>query len=101
VSWRTTPVPAAPTPAAPTPAASTASPASSAQQARAVVTGWRASHPGLEILGVSQAGSTATIDLAGADPAQVTPDLRTALQAQLGPDVKIVIRFAELKVITP
>ena len=47
------------------------------------------------------AGGTATIDLAGADPAQVTPGLRTALQAQLGPDVKIVIRFAELKAITP
>ena len=96
MSWRTSPVPAAPTPAA-----STASPASGTQQARAVVTTWLASHPGLEILGVTVAGGTATIDLAGADPAQVTPDLRTALQAQLGPDVKIVIRFAELKAITP
>jgi hypothetical protein len=96
VTWQTTPVPAAPTPAA-----STGNPASGDQQARAVVTTWLASHPGLEILGVSVAGGTATIDLAGADPAQVTPDLRTALQAQLGPDVKIVIRFAELKVLTP
>ena len=96
VSWRTSPVPAAPAPAA-----STASPASGAQQAQNVVTTWLASHPGLEILGVTVAGGTATIDLAGADPAQVTPGLRTALQAQLGPDVKIVIRFAELKAITP
>ena len=96
VSWRTSPVPAAPTPAA-----STGSPASGDRQAQNVVTTWLASHPGLEILGVTVAGGTATIDLAGADPAQVTPDLRTALQAQLGPDVKIVIRFAELKAITP
>ena len=57
--------------------------------------------PALRILSVWLAGGTVTIDLAGADPAQVTPDLRTALQDQLGPDVKIVIRFAELKLLTP
>ena len=96
VSWRTSPVATTPTPAA-----STGSPGSDAQQARAVVTKWLTSHPGLEILGVSVAGGTATIDLAGADPAQVTPDLRTALQAQLGTNIKIVIRFAELKALTP
>jgi hypothetical protein len=62
---------------------------------------WLASHPDLELLGVSMAGGTATVDLAGADPAQVTPDLRTALRAKLGPDVSIVTRLAELKVPTP
>ena len=43
VTWRTSPVPAAPTAAA-----STGSPASGAEQARAVVTKWLASHPGPE-----------------------------------------------------
>ena len=95
VSWRASPVPATQTPAP-----STGS-TPSAQQARAIVTKWLAARPGLDLLSVSLAGGTATIDLAGTDPAQVTPALRTALQAQLGPSVKIAIRFARLKALTP
>ena len=94
VSWQASPVPATQTPA------STASPPS-AQQARAVVTKWLTAHPGLDLLGVSLTGGTAIVNLAGTDPAQVTPALRTALQAQLGPNGKIVIRFARLKALTP
>lgn len=91
VSWRTTSPATAPA----------ASPPSDTQKARAAVTGWLAAHPGLQVLGVSVAGGIATIDLAGTDPAQVTPDLRAALAAQLGPDVTIAIRFAQLKALTP
>ena len=94
VSWRTTPVPAAQT------AASTGSPAA-VSQARTVIATWLAAHPGPEVLGVSQADGTVTIDLAGTSPKQVTRDLWTALQDQLGPDAKIVIRFAQLKELTP
>ena len=93
VSWRTTPVPGAQT------AAPAGSPAVS--QARTVIATWLTAHPGPEVLGVSQAGGTVTVDLAGTSPAQVTPGLWTTLQDQLGPDVKIVIRFAQLKELTP
>ena len=91
VTWRT------PSPAT----APSAAPASDTQKAQAAVSDWLAAHPGLQALGVSVAGGTATIDLAGTDPAQVTPGLRAALTAQLGPDVTIVIRFAQLKTLTP
>ena len=65
VSWRTTPVPGAQT------AAPAGSPAVS--QARTVIATWLTAHPGPEVLGVSQAGGTVTVDLAGTSPAQVTP----------------------------
>ena len=91
VTWRT-PAPAT---------APSAVPASDAQKAQAAVSDWLAAHPGLQALGVSVAGGIATIDLAGTDPAQVTPDLRAALTAQLGPGATIVIRFAQLKTLTP
>ena len=91
VTWRT-PAPAT---------APSAAPASDTQKAQAAVSSWLAAHPGLQALGVSVAGGIATIDLAGTDPAQVTPDLRAALTAQLGPGITIVIRFAQLKTLTP
>ena len=87
---------------APAPAtAPSVAPPSDTQQAQAVVSTWLAAHPGLQALSVSVAGGIATIDLAGPDPAQVTPDLRAALTAQLGPGVQIVIQFAQLKALTP
>lgn len=95
VNWRTSPVPAAQTAAA-----STGSPVA-VDQARTVIATWLAAHPEPEVLGVSQAGGTVTIDLAGTSPGQVTRDLWTTLQDRLGPDVKIVIRFAQLKALTP
>ena len=95
VSWRTSPVPAVQTAAT-----ATASPIA-VDQARTVIATWLAAHPGPEVLGVSQAGGTVTVDLAGTSPGQVTRDLWTALQDRLGPDVTIVIRFAELKELTP
>jgi hypothetical protein len=88
VSWQTA--------AAPAP-----SPASGTQQARAVAGTWLSSHPRFDLLDVSLAGSTATIDLACTQPSQVTAGLRTALEAKLGPDVTIVIRFAKLTLLTP
>jgi uncharacterized hydrophobic protein (TIGR00271 family) len=88
VSWQTT--------AAPAP-----SPPSGAQQARAVAATWLSSHPGLDLLDVSLADGTATIDLAGTQPPPVTAGLRTALETKLGPDVTIVIRFTRLTVLTP
>jgi uncharacterized hydrophobic protein (TIGR00271 family) len=91
VSWQTTSPVTAPA----------AGPATDTQKARAAVTDWLAANPGPEILSVTVAGGTATIDLAGADPSQVTAGLRTALQAQLGPETTIVIRFAQLKTLTP
>ena len=81
--------------------APSAAPASDTQKAQAAVSSWLATHPGLQALGVSVAGGIATIDLAGTDPAQVTPGLWAALTARLGPDVTIVIRFAQLKTLTP
>jgi hypothetical protein len=84
-------------PSAPPPA----SPATDTQKARAAVTDWLAANPGPEILSVTVAGGTATIDLAGPDPSQVAAGLWTALQAQLGPGTTIVIRFAQLKILTP
>lgn len=91
VVWRT-PAPAT----APTPG-----PASDTQQAQAVVSTWLTTHPGIQVLGVSVANNVATIDLAGDDQAQVTPDLWTALSDQLGPDIQIVIRFAKLNALKP
>ncbi len=94
VSWRTGPVPAAQT-------AASAGSSADVGQARTVIATWLAAHPGPEVLGVSHAGGTVTVDLAGTSPKQVTPDLWTALQDRLGPDVTIVIRFAQLKELTP
>lgn len=74
---------------------------SGVQQARAVVSSWLAKHPGLALLGVSLADGTATIDLAGTSPSQVTSSLRTALKAHLGPDTTIVLRFAQLTTLKP
>jgi uncharacterized hydrophobic protein (TIGR00271 family) len=91
VSWRTSSPVSAPA----------ASPASDTQKAQAAVSDWLASHPGLQVLDISVTGGVATIDLAGTDPSQVTPSLWTALKVQLGPDVTIVIRFAQLKALTP
>jgi uncharacterized hydrophobic protein (TIGR00271 family) len=91
VSWQTTSPATAPD----------ASPATDTQKARAAVTGWLAANPGPEILSVTAADGTATIDLAGTDPSQVTAGLWTALQAQLGPAITIEIRFAQLKTLTP
>ena len=91
VTWRT------PSPAT----ALAAGPASGTQNAQAAVSDWLATHPGLQDLGVSVADGIATIDLAGTDPAQVTPDLRAPLTARLGPGITIVIRFAQLKELTP
>jgi hypothetical protein len=91
VSWQTTSPVTAPA----------AGPATDAQKARAAVTDWLAANPGPEILSVTVAGGTATIDLAGPDPSQVTAGLWTALQAQLGPGTTIVICFAQLKTLTP
>ena len=82
-------------------AAPAAAPASDVQKARVALNDWLATHPGLQVLGVSVAGGSATIDLAGPDPALVTAGLRDALAARLGPDVTIVFRFAQLKTITP
>ena len=82
-------------------AAQAPSPPSGAQQAQTVVATWLSSHPGLDLLDVSLADGIATIDLAGTQPSQVTADLRTALEAKLGPDVTIVIRFTRLTVPTP
>jgi hypothetical protein len=87
VTWRT--------------AAPAAAPASDAQKAKAALTDWLAAHPGLQVLGVAADGGTITIDLAGTDPAQITPGLREALSARLGPEVPLMFRLAQLKAITP
>jgi hypothetical protein len=91
VSWQATSPATAPA----------ASPATGTRKARAAVSDWLAANPGPEILSVTVTGGTATVDLAGPDPSQVTPGLWTALENQLGPGVQIVIRFAQLKVLTP
>lgn len=69
--------------------------------AQAVVVRWLAEHPGVDLLGVTQTAGLATVDLAGTDPALVTPDLRAALATALGPDVAVEIRFARLETIGP
>ncbi|HUY29374.1 MAG TPA: DUF389 domain-containing protein [Acidimicrobiales bacterium] len=71
----------------------------SGDAARATVETWLAAHPGVELLGILQSGASTTVDLAGSDPALVTPDLRAALASALGPYEGIVIRFARLQVI--
>jgi hypothetical protein len=77
-----------------------AAPVSDTQKARIAVEGWLAAHPGLQLLGVSEAGSTVTVDLVGTSPAQVTPSLQQAVSAQLGPEVTIAFRLAQLTPVT-
>ena len=90
VTWRT-PAPAT---------VPSAAPVSDTQKARTALDGWLAANPGLEVLGVSEAGGAVTIDLAGTSPAQVTPGLQQAVSAQLGPDVTVAFRFARLTPVT-
>lgn len=78
-----------------------AAPVSAADEARAALAGWIAAHPGLEVLGVSAAGGTVTIDLAGTSPGQVTTGLQQAVSGALGPGSAIVFRFAQLTPVTP
>ena len=90
VTWR------APAPAT----VPSAAPISDTQKATTALDSWLAANPGLQLLGMSETGSTLTIDLAGTSPAQLTPALQQALSAHLGPDVTIAFRFAQLTPVT-
>jgi len=73
-----------------------AAPVSDTQKARTALNSWLAAHPGLQVLGVSEAASTVTVDLAGTSRAQITPGLQEAVSAQLSPGVTLAFRFAQL-----